>query len=123
MLKVLVARIVVVAAAFLVVDALMDTVVVNGGFTGAVGLAVVYGIVSAVIGTVLRLLALPLILLSLGLFEFVIGGVLLLLVEALTDWIELDRFWTAIGAAFVLAVVSAILGLVLGAVFPETKKT
>lgn len=119
MLKVLLARIVVLATAFLVVDAFMDTVTVNGGFTGAVGLAVVYGLVSAVIGTVLRLLSLPLILLTVGLFEIVINAVLLLLTEWLTDWIELDGFWTAIGASIVLSLVSVVFGIVLRAVFPS----
>ena len=119
MLKVLLARIVVLATAFLVVDAFMDTVTVNGGFTGALGLAVIYGLVSAVIGTVLRLLALPLILLTVGLFEVVINAVLLLITEWLTDWIELDGFWTAIGASIVLSIVSLVFGIVLRAVFPS----
>jgi putative membrane protein len=121
MIKVLLARIIVLATAFLVVDAFMETVEVSGGFTGAIGLAVVYGLVSAVIGTLLRLLTLPLILLTLGLFEFVINGVLLLITEWLTDWIELDRFWTAVGAAIVLSLVSVVFNFVLGRVFPSVR--
>ena len=122
MIKSLAARIVVLAVAFLVVDAVMDTVEVSGGFTGAIGLAVVYGLVSGIIGTVLRLLTLPLIILTVGLFELVINGVLLLLTEWLTDWIELDRFLTAVGASIVLSIVSAVLGFGLGLVFPETRR-
>ena len=122
-MKALLARIVVLALAFLVVDALMDTVRVNGGFLGAVGLAIVYGLVAAVVGTLLRLLTLPLILLTVGLFEFVINAVLLLITEWLTDWIEFDRFLSALGAAIVLSVVSTVLGFVLAIVFPGTRRS
>lgn len=121
MLKVFVARTLVLAVAFLVLDAVMDTVVVNGGFVGAVGLAAIYGLVSAFVGTLLRLLTLPLIFLTLGLFNLLINGFLLLIVEWLTDWIVLDSFWTAVGAAIVLSLVSAVLGLALDALFPKTK--
>ena len=122
MVKALLARIVVLAVAFLVVDGLMDTVHVNGGFLGAVGLAVVYGLASAVIGTALRLLTLPLVLLTVGLFEFVINGVMLLLTEWLTGWIELDRFLTAVGASVILSIVSTVLGFLVAIVLPETRR-
>ena len=122
MLKSLIARVVVLAVAFLLVDAVMDTVELSGGFMEALGLAAVYGVISAVIGTLLRLLTLPLILVTVGLFEFVINGALLLLTEWLTDWIEFDRFLSAVGAAVVLSIVSTLLGFVLFAAVPETRR-
>ena len=122
MVKALLARIVILAVAFLVVDGLMDTVDISGGFLGAVGLSVVYGISSAVIGTALRFLTLPLVLLTVGLFEFVINGALLLVTEWLTGWIELDRFLTAVGASVILSIVSTVLGFLVVMVFPETRR-
>jgi len=114
-------RIVVLALAFLVVDAVMDTVTVSGGFFGAVGLAVVYGLVSAILGTLLRLLALPLVLITVGLFEFVINAVLLLVTDWLTNWLEVDGFLSALGAAVILAVTSVVLGLILRMLVPDTR--
>ncbi len=122
MLKTLAVRTVVLAIAFLVVDATMDTVTVEGGFFGALGLAIVFGVLSAVLGTVLRLLALPLIVLTVGLFEFVINGVLLLLTSWLTDWLEVDRFLTAVGAAVILATVSTVLSFGIWIIWPETRR-
>lgn len=122
-MKALAIRTVVLAAAFLVVDALMDTVTVNGGFFGAIGLAVVYGLVSAILGTLLRLLTLPLVIITVGLFELVINAVLLLVTDWLTDWIEIDGFLSALGAAVILAVVSVVMGLILAVVFREKQTT
>jgi putative membrane protein len=122
-MKALAIRTVVLAAAFLVVDAVMDTVTVNGGFFGAIGLAVVYGLVSAILGTLLRLLTLPLVVITVGLFELVINAVLLLVTDWLTDWIEVDGFMSALGAAVILAVVSVVMGLVLALVFREKQPT
>ena len=122
-MKALAIRTVVLAVAFLVVDAFMDSVTVNGGFFGAIGLAVVYGLVSAILGTLLRLLTLPFIVITLGLFELVINAVLLLVTDWLTDWIEVDGFMSALGAAVILAVVSVVMGLVLSVMFREKQTT
>lgn len=118
-MKALAIRTVVLAVAFLAVDALMDGVTVKGGFFEALGLAVVYGLVSAILGTVLRLLTLPLVVITIGLFEIVINAVLLLVTDWLTDWIEIDGFMSALGAAVILSLVSMLLGFVLALVFRD----
>lgn len=123
MLKVLLARTAVLAVAFLVLDAVMDTVTINGGFFGAVGLAIIYGILFSIVGAVLRLLTLPLIMITAGLFEFVINAVLLLLVDWLTDWIEIDGFFSALAAAVVLSLTSVVVGLVLSIFVPEARRS
>lgn len=122
-MKALAIRTVVLAVAFLLVDAFMDSVTVNGGFFGAIGLAVVYGLVSATLGTLLRLLALPLVVITVGLFELVINAGLLLVTDWLTDWIEIDGFMSALGAAAILAAVSVVMGLVLSVMFREKQTT
>lgn len=112
-------RAVVLAIAFLVVDAVMSSVSVSGGFLGALGVAFLYGVVSAIIGTVLRLISLPLVLITVGLFEVVINATLLLFTDWLVGWLEIDGFGAALGAAVVLALVSAMLGIVVWILVPE----
>lgn len=112
-------RTVVLAIAFLVVDAVMSSVSVSGGFLGALGVAFLYGVVSAVIGTVLRLISLPLVLITVGLFEVVINATLLLFTDWLVGWLEIDGFGAALGAAVALALVSAMLGIVVLILVPE----
>jgi putative membrane protein len=120
--KPLLARIIVLGVSFLIVDAVMETVTVSGGFFGALGLAILYGLVSAVIGTLLRLLTLPLILITVGLFEFVINAILLLATDALTDWLEIDGFVSAMGAAVVLTLASVGIGLLVALLVPGTRE-
>jgi putative membrane protein len=113
-------RTVVLAVAFLVVNAVMDTVTVSGGFFGALGVAVVYGLLSAILGTLLRMLAIPLVMITAGLFEFVVNAALLLIVDWLTDWIEIDGFGSALLAAVLLSVTSVVISLVIALVFPDS---
>lgn len=120
-MRLLLVRVVVLALAFLLVDLIMDTVSVSGGFLSAIGLAVLYGLVSAVVGTALRFLALPLIAITAGLFELVINAGLLLVTDWLTDWIEIDGFLSALGAAVVLSLTSMLIGAVMAVALPETR--
>jgi putative membrane protein len=79
--------------------------------------AVIFGLVNAVIRPVVRLLALPLYLLTLGLITFVINALMLLLTSWLSGQTALqfgvDGFGTALLASLVVTVVSWVLNLVL----------
>lgn len=108
----LLVRLVVVASAFLVVDAVMGSVHVSGGIWGALGLAALYGVVSVVVGGVARLLTLPLRALTLGLFDIVITAGLLLLTSWLTDWLVIDGIVASLVAAVVFGVAAAVIGFV-----------
>ena len=66
------------------------------------------------IGTVLRILTLPLMLLTLGLFSIFVNALLLQIVDGITDHFTIDEFWwTAIWAAIILSIVSMILDMVV----------
>lgn len=122
-MRVLLAQIIILAIAFIIVDAIMDTVTVSGGFFSAVGLAVIYGLVSGVIGKLLRLLTLPLVIITIGLFQFVINAALLLITDWLTDWLEVESFLSALAASVVLAIVSTLVALVASIVLPDTSRS
>jgi putative membrane protein len=69
-----------------------------------------FGIVNAVLGTILRILTLPLNLVTLGLFSVVVNAILLEVTDALSDHLAIDEFWwTAIWAALILGVTSVVL--------------
>jgi putative membrane protein len=67
-------------------------------------IALIFGVVNAIVGPVLRLLSLPFVLLTLGLFLLVINAALLGLTAALTTRLEIDGVGTAILGGLVLAV-------------------
>ena len=71
--------------------------------------AAVLGLVNALIRPILLLVTLPLNILTLGLFTFVINAIMLLLVDALIPGFDVAGFWTALLAAVLLAIVGGLL--------------
>jgi len=104
----LIVRIVVNALALLAVAYFVPGVHVTG-FTGALVAAIVLGVVNAVLRPVLLLLSLPLTVLTLGLFAFVINAVLFWFVGHLNIGLAVDGFGAARAGSIVLAVVSWLL--------------
>jgi putative membrane protein len=106
------------AAAFAITAWLLSGIDVSGGFGTYLWLALLFGIVNAVIGTILRLITLPLRVITLGLFSIVINAFLLEILDWISDRFTIDHFfWTAIWGAIILAVVSVVLDFLLGAAF------
>lgn len=105
------------AVAVAVTAAVLPGVDVDGGLGAYVLAGAVVGVVNAVIRPVAQILALPLTVLTLGLFALVVNGLLLLLADALLDDFEVDGIWWAILGAVVISLVSAIVG---GALKNET---
>lgn len=80
--------------------------------------ALVFGVLNAVLKPVLLLLSLPLLILTLGLFTFVVNAVMLALTSWLAGVLGLDFtvaefFWDAILGALIITLVSLILSAVL----------
>ncbi|PCN46680.1 hypothetical protein Csp2054_16100 [Curtobacterium sp. 'Ferrero'] len=115
----------------LVVNALalwLTTLIVSGVSVNAFGdggttatvltfllVAFVFGLVNAVIGTIIRIVAFPLYILTLGLISLVVNAVLLLIVAGISTTIgfglQVDSFGWGIVGAFVLAVFAWLIGL------------
>jgi putative membrane protein len=103
-------RIAVIAAAFGVTAWLLEGMDMSGGFFGYLWVAILFGLVNAIVGTFLRLLTLPLILLTFGLFAIIINAALLGLTDWLTDNLTIDEFWwTTIWASIILAIVMVLI--------------
>jgi putative membrane protein len=98
------------AAAFAITAWLLSGMEVSGGFFSYLWIALLFGVINAVVGTILRILTLPLTILTLGLFSIVVNAILLEITDALSDSLTIDSFfWTAIWAALILALVSVCL--------------
>ena len=83
----------------------------------------VFALVNSVIGTVIRIVAFPLYILTLGLISFIINGLLLWITAWITSafsWgLTVESFWWGVVAAFLISVINAILG---GILRPQEKK-
>jgi len=100
------------AIALLAVAYVMPSIHVES-FAAALVAAVVLGLVNAVIRPILILLTLPATLLTLGLFIFVINGLLFWLVGTYLKGFEVGGFWAGMGGAIIYSVVSWALSAVL----------
>lgn len=82
--------------------------------------AVIFGLVNAVIKPIVQIMSIPLYVLTLGLIHIVINALMLWftawITEHTTHWgLAIDQFWwTAIWAGIVLSIVSWVLSLVTG---------
>jgi putative membrane protein len=102
-----------------------DLVTYEGDAIGLVVLAVVFGVVNGLIGPIVRLLALPLRLMTLGLIGFVINAGLLLLTAWIADLmnvgltvgdfppdlLSVNTFIAAVVGAIILSVISSLIGM------------
>ena len=110
MLKWLLIRLLVVAAAFWFTALIIPGFEVDGGFFTYLWVALLFGIVNAVLGPILHLISLPLTILTLGLFALVVNAVVLAAVAGLSDKLDVGAFGWTIVAALVLSIVSVVLG-------------
>ena len=118
MLAALLVRWALLGVAFAVTAWLLSGMDISGGFWGYVWVSALFGIVNAIIGTLLRIITLPLTLLTLGLFSILVNAFLLQITDAITSNLTIDEFWwTAIWAAIIMAIVSVILDIIVSAVW------
>lgn len=82
-------------------------------FMSALGVSVVLGLLNALVRPILLFLTLPINILTLGLFTIVINIGLLYLTAAIVPGFELDGLLSTLIFAFVLSVVSSLLGMLV----------
>ncbi|GGC08831.1 phage holin family protein [Pseudoduganella buxea] len=100
------------AAALFAVPYLMHSVdVTNIG--AALIAALVLGLVNTLIRPLLLLLTLPVTVLSLGLFIFIVNGFMFWMVAQFVDGFSVDSFWAAVGGALLYSVISWALSALL----------
>ncbi|HEX3222790.1 MAG TPA: phage holin family protein [Nocardioides sp.] len=117
MLRFLLARLLAVAVALVVTSWIIPGLDITGGPIAVLWVAALFGIVSALLGPVLRLLTLPINVATLGLFTLVVDGVLLMVVAGLSSHLQVGGILSTIVAAIVITVVAAVVDLVLGKAF------
>jgi len=96
------------AIAFYVTAYLVPGVTI-AGWSALLVVSIVWGILSILLKPVLILLTLPINILTLGLFTFVINAMLIMLMSNLVRGFSVASFGTALVAAIVLALVSLVL--------------
>lgn len=79
--------------------------------------ALIFGIVNGVIGGIVRVVAFPIYVLTLGLISLIVNGLLLLLVAWISSLLgfglSVESFWWGVLGAIVLGVISWLIGILL----------
>jgi len=110
-------RLLVNAAALWVATRVVTGVTYTGALLPFVGVALVFGIVNAIIRPILKFLTFPFYLITFGLFAFVLNGLMLWITSSVSGALGLGfhvgGFWPAFWGALVVSVVSTILGILI----------
>ncbi len=112
-------RLLINAAALWVAIQLVNGIDHRGSWWSLLVVALVFGVLNASVRPLLKLLSLPILILSLGLFIFVINALML----RLTGWVSgllglgfyVDGFWAAFLGGLIVSVVSLLLSIFTGA--------
>ena len=105
-------------ASFWVATSLISGIHVDGGLKTYLWVALLFGLINALLGGLIRLITFPLTLLSFGLFLVIINAAMLQLTARWSDKLSIDNFWSAIFASLIIGVVTSVLGKVLRTALP-----
>lgn len=91
---------------------------ISDNFWPLVFVALILGIVNSFVSPVIKILSIPFIIVTLGLFLLLINALMLLFTEWLAGLFDIDfyvdGFWNAVGGAIVITVVTWVVGLLFG---------
>ena len=111
-------RLLINAAALWVAIQLVDGIEHRGSWWSLLFVALVFGLLNASIRPLLKLLSLPIIILTLGLFIFVINALMLLMTGWVSGLLDLgfhvDGFWDAFLGGLIVTIVSLVLSIFTG---------
>lgn len=103
-------RLIVNSLALTVAAWLIPGIRMSDDFADVLLVALVFGVLNALLKPILLILSLPLLILTLGLFAFVVNALLLLLTARLLDDFAVSGFWTAVLGSIVISIVTMLLG-------------
>ena len=103
----------VMTASILIAAYVMPGVTVRSFFS-ALWVAFFIGIVNLLLKPLLILITLPINILTLGLFTFVINGFIILMASSVVKGFQVSGFWVAVLFSIVLSVINFLMNLLIG---------
>ena len=106
----LAARWIVLTLAVWLADVFVGGMNIADGVWNHLWVAALFGLANAIVGNVIRFVAFPALILTLGVFSIVVNAWMLMLVGDASDALDVSGFGSAFWAGLVISAVSAILG-------------
>jgi len=101
------------AISLIIIDKLFGNIYIAGFFT-ALWAAAIFGIANTIIKPILIILTLPINIITLGLFTFVVNGIILKLSADIVIGFEVESLFGAIIASVILSIVNLLIAGLLG---------
>jgi putative membrane protein len=91
-------------------DVFVGGVRIADGLWNHLWVAALFGLANTIVGNIIRLVAFPALILTLGLFSIVVNAWMLMWVGDISDALDVDGFGSAFWAGLIIGAVSTILG-------------
>ena len=89
-------------------------ITVDGGVATYLWVALLFGLVNSVFGSIIKVLTFPVSIVTFGLFLFVVNAAMLSLTARWSEKLEVTGFWSALFASLIISVITTL--------FKSTKK-
>jgi putative membrane protein len=89
-------------------------ITVNGGVGTYLWVALLFGLINSVFGSIIKVLTFPVSIVTFGLFLFVVNSAMLSLTARWSEKLEVTGFWSALFASLIISVITTL--------FKSTKK-
>ena len=83
-------------------------ITVQGGFTTYLWVALLFGLINSVFGSIIKVLTFPVSLVTFGLFLFVINAAMLALTARWSEKLDVTGFWSALVASLIISVITTV---------------
>ena len=84
-------------------------ITVNGGIGTYLWVALLFGLINSVFGSIIKVLTFPVSIVTFGLFLFVVNAAMLSLTARWSEKLEVTGFWTALLASLIISVITTVL--------------
>ncbi len=105
----LILRWIALAIAIWAATAVVPGITVHGGARTYLWVALLFGLINAVLGSIVKVLTFPVTLVTFGLFIWVINAAMLELTARWSSKLDIKDFWTALFATLIIRIVSSLL--------------
>jgi putative membrane protein len=89
-------------------------ITVDGGVATYLWVALLFGLINSVFGSIIKVLTFPVSIVTFGLFLFVVNAAMLSLTARWSEKLEVTGFWSALFASLIISVITTL--------FKSTKK-
>lgn len=106
-MRIIINLLVTAAVAFLLTKVLSGVHI--DGFSTAIVFAIVLGVLNLIVSPILKLLGLPLTIITLGLFSLVINAIVILIADYFIEGMQIDGFWWAFIFSIALSLITSLV--------------